>query len=237
MIVLVPEGVAPGDLVPLSSSELRHLRVRRAAHGSEVELRDGRGLAGRGLLRLDGRSAAVEVRTTERVAPPVALALAVGAGDRERYAWLVEKAAELGVTDLHPLETERAGSVGPRVRAGGLDRLRRRALEALKQCGATWALCVHEPEPLAQWLARSRPGALWLGDPEGDAPPRLDRHAPVTVLIGPEGGLTGAERDSVRSAGYRPVRLGPHTLRFETAALAAAALVWTARVGGGGPYG
>jgi 16S rRNA (uracil1498-N3)-methyltransferase len=234
MILLVPEGVAAGDVVELDAAELRHLRARRAADAIEVELRDGRGLAGSGLLTFKGRTASVAIRRAERSPPRAGLAIAVGAGDRERFGWLVEKAAELGVTDLHPLETERAGSVGPRVRADAIDRLRRRGLDALKQCGATWAPCVHEPESLERWLARHRPGARWVGDAAGDPPPSLEPDLPVSIVIGPEGGLTDPERAAVRAAGYRPVRLAAHTLRFETAALAAAVHVWRARLGDGG---
>jgi 16S rRNA (uracil1498-N3)-methyltransferase len=52
----------------------------------------------------------------------------------------------------------------------------------------------------------------------------------VTVIIGPEGGLTSTERDTAIAAGYQLVSLGLHTLRFETAAVAAAAAVTHARM-------
>ena len=75
-------------------------------------------------------------------------------------------------------------------------------------------------------------GELWLGDRAGEPPPsRLDG-GPVTVVIGPEGGLTIVEREAVLAARASPVVLGPHTLRFETAALAAAAAVAAARLRG-----
>ncbi len=52
---------------------------------------------------------------------------------------------------------------------------------------------------------------------------------PVTIAIGPEGGFTGEERWSLEAAGFVPVRLGDHILRFETAALAAAVYTSIAR--------
>jgi 16S rRNA (uracil1498-N3)-methyltransferase len=58
---------------------------------------------------------------------------------------------------------------------------------------------------------------------------------PATVIIGPEGGLTEDEVEMAVSAGYQPLALGPHTLRFETAALAAAAAITQARMRG--PHG
>jgi 16S rRNA (uracil1498-N3)-methyltransferase len=56
--------------------------------------------------------------------------------------------------------------------------------------------------------------------------------APVTVVIGPEGGLTSAERELLQSHGFEPIALAPHTLRFETAAVAAAAAIVSARLRG-----
>ena len=74
-----------------------------------------------------------------------------------------------------------------------------------------------------------RPGERWLLDAAGQAPAGLGAATTVTALVGPEGGFTEEEAAQARAAGYRPVRIGPHTLRFETAAVAAAALIQTAR--------
>ena len=100
----------------------------------------------------------VEIDAARVVGRPPALTLAVGAGDRERFEWLVEKATELGVTCIAPVETERTAAVATRVRAQHVEKLRRRALEAVKQCGAAWAPEVREPEPLAAFLARPADG-------------------------------------------------------------------------------
>jgi 16S rRNA (uracil1498-N3)-methyltransferase len=199
-----------------------------------VRLRDGRGLLGTGRLTFDGDRARVRVDRVEQAAPPPALRIAVGAGDRDRFGWLVEKATELGVTDLFPLETAHTSGVGSRIRPGQLERLARRALEATKQCGAAWAPAIHPTEPLGRFLARELDGDGWLADPEGDPFPVAASDA-ISVLVGPEAGFTAAEREAALAAGYRPVRLGEHVLRFETAALAAAvhaSLARMARVGG-----
>jgi 16S rRNA (uracil1498-N3)-methyltransferase len=181
---------------------------------------------------MDGGSWTVEIDTVERRPRPAALVLAVGAGDRDRFGWLVEKATELGVTELVPLETERTAGVASRLRDGQLDRVRRQALEAIKQCGAAWVPDVHAPEPLARFVARDRPGRRWLAEAGGPPLPAELDGSPVTVVVGPEGGLADGERAALAAADYRPVGLGLHTLRFETAALAAAAAVATARLRG-----
>jgi 16S rRNA (uracil1498-N3)-methyltransferase len=230
--LLVPPGAAAGRREPIEEAEVHHLRVRRVTAGELVALRDGAGLVGTGRLAADGREWAVDVDAVERKPRPAELTLAIGAGDRDRFAWLVEKAVELGATSVVPLETARTSGVATRVRDSHLPKLRRQALEAIKQCGAAWALEVEAPQPLAEFVARMEPGIHWLADASGAAPPGTLDASPVTVVIGPEGGLDEAERATLLSAGYRPLALAPHTLRFETAALAAAAAVTSARLRG-----
>lgn len=231
--VLVPGPVSVGETVELDADEAHHLRVRRAAE-MRVALRDGRGLLGEGMLITTGRRAMVTVDRVAAVPAPAPLVLAVGAGDRERFAWLVAKSAELGVTRVVPLETERSKSVAGRLRDDQLLRLRRRALEAVKQSGAAWAPLLSDPASLERFLLEAEPGtgpgAWWLADVEGAPPPAvLSPELPVTVLIGPEGGLTPGERAAALAAGCLATALGPHTLRFETAAIAAAVTVNVAR--------
>lgn len=230
MRVLLPAGAADeGARCRVVDSEGHHLRVRRAAPGELVELRDGAGLVGTGRLGSLTGGWEVEVVQATRVSRPPALTLAAGAGDRDRFSWLVEKAAELGATRVVPLETERTAGVASRLRATHTDRLRRVAVETLKQCGAAWACEVTEPMSLDGFVATAPDGARWVADARGaPGPAELDRE-PVTIVIGPEGGLTEDELGRLAGAGYLPLTLGPFTLRYETAALAAAALVAAAR--------
>jgi 16S rRNA (uracil1498-N3)-methyltransferase len=153
--------------------------------------------------------------------------LAVGAGDRDRFTWLVEKATELGATAILPLDTERTRGVATRLRPGGEVRLARRALEALKQCGGAWAPEVLPPMTLGAFLEvhGSGHGARWLGDAEGASPVPVAGNVPALAVVGPEGGLTADERNLLLRAGFAPVRFGPHILRFETAAVAALVLL------------
>lgn len=225
-VLVAPGELLPGALVTLDDEELRHLRVRRAATGDPVRVHDASGAVGDGRLEERGRQWLVQIRDVARRDPPRKLTLCVGAGDKDRFAWIAEKAAELGVTDLVPLETERALSVATRLRSAHLDALRRRARQAVKQSGAAWAPLLREPAPLAAILTQAPEGEVrWLADAGGGSASAIDPAAPVAVVVGPEGGLTDAERELVIGAGYRPVRLAHDLLRFETAALAAAAVV------------
>lgn len=230
MNVLVPAGtLVPGARIHLDALEVHHLRVRRAAAGSAVRLLDGAGGVGEGTLQLGRRDASVTVDAVKREPAPQALVLAIGAGERDRFAWVVEKAAELGVTEIVPLESEHTRGVASRIREAQVERFRRRTLEAIKQCGATWAPLVRDPVPVLEWAAEQRTGVRWLGALEGGVPPTGVGAVDVTVAIGPEGGFTAEERWALESAGFLPVRFGDHILRFETAALAAAVYTSIAR--------
>lgn len=228
--VLVPAGtLAQGARLELDALELHHLHVRRAGSGEAVRLLDGAGGVGRGALELGKRRAVVTVTEVELVPRPCQLVLAIGGGERDRFTWLVEKAAELGVTDIIPLETERTRDVASRIRGAQVERLRRRALEAIKQCGASWAPRVQEPATLAAFAAEAWEGLRWVAAIDGGAPPDRIGAEPLAIAVGPEGGFSVAERRVLDGAGFRPVQFGEHILRFETAALAAAVHAGIAR--------
>ena len=153
--VVVAGPLAAGRELKLAEEEAHHLRVRRAQAGDPVEALDGQGGVGSGTLVVRGREWLVAIERIASVPRPPGLVLMVGAGDRDRFAWLVEKAVELGVTDLVPLATERSAQVATRIREGQRDRLERRAIEALKQCGGAWVLSIHDIGPLDEALARN----------------------------------------------------------------------------------
>ena len=141
----------------------------------------------------------------------------------------VQKAVELGVTHIQPLLTSRGV-----VRLAG-ERAERRvahwraiAVHACEQCGRNRIPEIPPIEQLSTWLeAGPSPHAGVVLDPGADT--SLDAlnlaGAPITLLIGPEGGLTDAELELSVRAGYRAARIGPRTLRTETAAIAAVACV------------
>ena len=231
-VLVQADPVQVGRPAVLLDGEAHHLRVRRAREGERVELRDGRGLLATGHLAQVAQGWDVVVDEATRASAPAALVLAVGAGDRERFALVVEKAVELGATAVVPLETERTRSVASRVRADHVGRLRRQALEAVKQSGNPWACAIEAPVGLPEFLARAEAGERWLADVDGAAPPAALGDEACAILVGPEGGLTPEERAAALAAGFRAVALGPYTLRLETAAIAAAVLAQAARLRG-----
>lgn len=230
MRVVVAAPLVAGAAAVLDDDEGHHLEVRRASVGDPVEALDGVG--GRGLGRLDraGRHWTVDVDRVQQEPPPPATMLAVGAGDRDRFLGMLEKAVELGVTRVIPLETAHAAAVATRYREATHDKAMRRIREAAKQSGNPWFIVLDQPTALPV-LREVVPAVRWLlADATGDCAPLVGAAAAIGWVIGPEGGFTADERHwLINALGAHPVALGRHVLRFETAATAAAALTFHAR--------
>ncbi len=227
-----PGALSAGRALILSDEEAHHLKVRRAEDGEIVRVQDGEGTIGTGMLAWANKRATVHIGSVELVDAPPPLSLAVGAGDRDRFGWLVEKAAELGVTELIPLETERTAAVATRIRETHLAKLSARAREAIKQSGAAWAPRISQTMSVTDLCARPGPGKRWVAEKGGAAPPVRIGPEAITVAIGPEGGWTELELAHLEAGGFRVTALAPQILRFETAAIAAAALINVARLRG-----
>ncbi len=228
-VLAEPGMIKVGALLALDPQEAHHLQVRRAASGDSIRLIDGRGTVGTGVVSLARKEARVEVREAVTFPPPAPLLLGVGGGDRERFAWMVEKCAELGVTAIVPLTTTRSANVAGRIRPEHSLKLARRALEACKQSGNPWTTAVDSPMELETFLASLSASTRLAAEPGGAPVPPTGAGESIAVLIGPEGGWTTGETAASRQAGFIAVSLAPHTLRFETAAVAAAALIVSRR--------
>lgn len=227
-VFFAPPETFSGSHVTLPDDEARHAtKVLRLREGAELVVVDGQG--GRHRVRLTRTaawSAEGEVVDTERVPPPPPLTLALGLlKAEERFAFALEKAVELGVTRFVPLMTERTEA--RRVR---LERLCAHAVAAMKQSLRAHLPVVSAPVPLDALLGA---GAVLLHEeaPLTDALPAIlaDPLAPLTLLVGPEGGFSDGEISRARASGTRVASLGPVRLRAETAALVAAAAVFLSR--------
>jgi len=227
--------LSPAAEFALPATAARHVQVLRLQPGARITLFDGAGGEWSAEVLRMGRSDVV-VRTlahdpVEREAAR-AVTLAVGMPANDRMDWLVEKATELGVARVVPVQTAHgvlrlAGDRAERKQA----HWRAVAVAACEQCGRNRVPAVAPVIALDDWLAEpgagaaravlslapgSRPLADWLGS--------LPAGAPVAFLSGPEGGLSPAEDARARAAGWAPVNLGARVLRAETAALAALTL-------------
>lgn len=232
---VVGPGAIQADRVRFDPEEAHHLaRVLRLRPGAVVEAADGVGRVY--TVRLETVAAREAWGVIVGEAPPsrespcaITLAQAILKGDR--MAWLVQKATELGVARIVPLETARVvahvpveGGVGRR------SRWERVAREAVKQCGRSAVPVVEPPRTLGEVLAGAAGHeAVWLcweggGTPVGALARRTGRVRRFLLLVGPEGGFTDDEVARAQEAGASLVGLGPRTLRAESAGLVAVAL-------------
>ncbi len=223
-----PFPLAPGAIVELPAEAAHHaLRVLRMKPGDAVRLFDGRGGEWLGRLRPAGRSVAVALESFDEAErePPLSVTLAQALPAADKMDWIVQKAVEIGVARIRPLAARRSV-----VRLSG-ERMERRiahwqavAVAACEQCGRNRVPEVAPLGDLPHFLAKPPVAGevrLML-DPAAEIRlSALPRPAgPVTLLVGPEGGFEEGECAAARSVGFQGVRLGPRTLRTETAGLA-----------------
>lgn len=225
--------LAAGTEVELPPAAARHVQVRRLQPGDGLMVFDGRGGEWRARVRRIGRrEVAVGIESHDDVdreaMPRVTLAVGMPAG--ERMDWLVEKATELGVAAIQPLMCERSvlRLSGERAQKK-VDHWQAVAVSAAEQCGRVCVPVLHPVLPLRDWLARRGEGLHLVLSPQaqGGFHQQVRGHVGALSLVsGPEGGLSPAEEALCRTAGCLPVSLGPRILRAETAPLAA--LAWLA---------
>ena len=225
-----PVALHTGQVLSLPAGAARHVQVLRLQPGAVITLFNGEGGEFEATVTRMGRSD-VDVlvgahHAIEREAPR-AIHLLAGITANERMDWLVEKATELGVASLTPLVAERSVLKLKGERAEKkLAHWQGVAVAAAEQCGRNRVPTVHPAVTLSEWLKKAPPGERWvLSLSEGTRPlSEMAGTDTVTVLSGPEGGLSPAEETAALAAGFAPVTLGPRVLRAETAPLAVLAV-------------
>jgi 16S rRNA (uracil1498-N3)-methyltransferase len=226
------EVLAPGAHIDLPAPVARHaVRVLRLPPGAEIVLFDGRGGEYEARIERIEKDRVVAAlgawHDVERESGlRVTLVQAVQAGEKMDYT--VQKAVELGVSHIVPVDSRRSV-----IRLSG-ERAARRvahwqgvAAAACEQCGRNQVPPLAPLEKLESWLARPADGALRL-ILAPDAEQALVDLAPtksLQILIGAEGGLDPQEIIAASQVGFMAVRMGPRILRTETAGLAALAAV------------
>jgi 16S rRNA (uracil1498-N3)-methyltransferase len=228
---------APGAeaIVRVGRAESHHMRdVARLRAGDPVTLIDPSGAQYAGTIeRFDRAGAIVKISAAEkpRARPRLILAAALIKGPRMDF--LVEKAAELGATELWPVACQRSQVRAPG--AGRVARWARLALAGAKQSLAAPAMTVRDPLEFADLIRLAPRDTLALictegAEPAGSILNRQERRS-VLIACGPEGDFAPQERAAAHDAGFIAAGLGHHRLRTETAALAALAIAaeWLAR--------
>ncbi len=229
--LLVDAPLSVGSEFALPANKAHHLKnVLRLKAGASLRLFNGDGREYAATItradRNDVRVAIERSYTPERESP-LTLTLAQGIARGERMDFAVAKAVELGVSAIQPLFTARG-----QVKLGGA-RLEKKqahwqrvAESAAEQSGRLAWPRVAPALALVDYLRTARAGLRLILAPNAESGlGALARTDNVTILIGPESGLSNAEIETATAAGYTPLRLGPRVLRTETAGMAALAAI------------
>ncbi len=212
--------------IRLGDDEAHHVaRVLRLRTGDRVGIFDGAGNEWDAVLvEVDGRRVVARLGgpRLDPVEPDLEVSLFQSLCRADRFEWVLQKGTEIGVGTFRPVIA--AGSERVRPSDNRRARWERIVVEACKQSGRRRIPAIEEPIPVGE----ARPsGAGWVLD--GPSAPPLaaalgERPASVSILVGPESGLSGDEIGLLGDRGWIRVSLGPRVLRTETAGAVATAL-------------
>ena len=213
--------------VRLDEDTSKHMiGVLRMKRGEEVLLTDGKGHKAKAAISDDNRKRCVvdilSIETEEDRTPRVSIAISI-VKNASRFEWFLEKATEIGVTEIIPLLCERTEKEKFRY-----DRMKGILVSAMLQSQQTWLPVLHEPQPFEQ-LVKAAKGpqnfiAHCLPDEKQQLSTLVTQNSSL-ILIGPEGDFTPKEIGLALEHGFIPVALGHTRLRTETAGMVAAVLL------------
>jgi len=215
--------------IRLDPDETRHLRdVLRLKETDRIQIFDG---AGREFLceivTIEKKQTALKI--IEEIAPTAPesslhLTLAVGLLKGEKFDWVVQKAVELGVTKLVPLNTKRA-DVKLKETAKRSERWRKIALEACKQTGRAKLMLIAEPLDYDKFIETADGTRILFAERGGESFSAIEPTEKINAVIGAEGGWDDSEIEAAHQNNFQVVTLKNRILRAETAAITVAAIL------------
>lgn len=225
------QNLLSGEQLELEETASHHLsKVLRMQAGRELILFNGAGgefAASIHAVTKKHVTVTIAEHTIDNRVSPLDLELAIGISRGERFDWVLQKATELGVTQITPLITERT-----EVKIGGerqdklMERWQQILISACEQCQRNLLPVLAQPIPIADWLPGVTSAARFvLHHRDSQKLPAAQQPQSVTLLIGPEGGLSEREIDHALAQDFNALTLGPRVLRTETAPVAAISLV------------
>jgi 16S rRNA (uracil1498-N3)-methyltransferase len=224
-----PGALIPGQTVALCEDAANHAgKVLRMQAGDTLELFNGDGQNYAAIITESSKKQLlVEITnaSANAVESPLQLHLGQGISRGDRMDFAIQKAVELGVSEITPLFTERCGV---KLDAERLEKKREQwqkiVISACEQSGRSVVPPVHLPVTLEKWLTQTDNCLKLTLDPWTSATiKQLIPTNRLRLVIGPEGGFSDREVAATAAAGFQSVRLGPRVLRTETAALTAIA--------------
>jgi 16S rRNA (uracil1498-N3)-methyltransferase len=214
----------------ISEAEINHLtRVRRVREGAEflgLSLKEGtwyqcRLVRGNKHWEVERLSTQPESRES-----PLHIQLACALLKKDKMEWVIQKACELGVTAIAPLVSDHVEPAVSRRFQKNQSRLKKIALESVKQCGRTKVLRLHPLAQLSDFISRHRENQIIVLDETGGncletcLQDLKRQHSDVTLLVGPEGGWSPRDRRNFQVSSVTRANLGTRIIRAETASVA-----------------
>lgn len=225
------QPLAIGQAIALPDTVARHVQVLRLAAGDALTLFNGEGGEyAATLTALDKRGATAEIQAFSpcEAELPYAIRLAQALPEAAKMDWIIEKAVELGAASVQPLAAQRCVVRLAAERAQKkMQHWQGVAISAAEQCGRNRVPPIADVADFKSWITQQDPHRRILLTPRADLSlaewARNQPPQPLTLLIGPEGGLSPQEEDAALQQGALALSMGPRVLRTETAGITALA--------------
>ncbi len=217
------------ETITLNLVETRHLRdVLRLKEEAQVQVFDGNGREFLCAVQVIGKKETV-LKILEQISPTAPesdldLTLAVALLKGEKFDLVVQKAVELGVTKLVPLNTKRA-DVKLKDTDKRLERWRKIALEAAKQSGRAKLMTIEKPIEFKNFIETADGTRILFAERGGARFSDIKETKKITAAVGAEGGWEASEIESAREKEFQIVTLKGRILRAETAAISIATIL------------
>lgn len=225
--------LAIGENIELLKDAARHIMVLRLSAGDTLTLFNGLGGEYQArITRIDRQRVTAEIvsHSSREAELPYRITLAQGIPEATKMDWIIEKAVELGVSDIIPLAAQRSVVRLDKDRAEKrLSRWQAIAISAAQQCGRNRLPHIASPAGTGEYLRQTTPSPRILFSPRATETlsewARRQKPQDITLLIGPEGGFSPEEENMAEQQGVTFLSMGPRILRTETAGLAAVAAI------------
>ena len=229
--IYTAQTLCADTVITLTDSAANHVgKVLRMRPGDPLILFNGEGGSWQAEVHLVSKKQ-VEARTLDKFEEDNESSLRIELGQSlsrgERMDYAIQKATELGVTDITLLFSERCEvKLNSERQEKRLQHWQQVAISACEQCGRNRVPTIHAPVSLDTWLTNRQTDLNFVLHHRTEKQLKgFERPQSVSLLIGPEGGLTATEIEQAQNRGFHPLALGPRVMRTETAPVAAAAVL------------
>ena len=221
-----------GNTIQLDENGSRHLsKVLRLGEGDPVILFNGTGGEYHGQISaVDKKAVSVSLdffNEVDRTSPVrIHLGQVLGKGDHMDYA--LQKAVELGVSEITPLLSQRCEvKLSSQRMHKKLEQWRNLLISACEQCGMNIVPTIHPPMTLLRWAESAEAERKWILHTEDLPSNPFSADAPESLCfaVGPEGGFSEEEVEQAKDYGFDCITLGPRVWRTETAPIVLLSLV------------